>query len=657
MPLTTRTNKTYSSPPQMDLQVDYFNGGLNVLQQDNRLKKNESPKATNLMLQGEGFYTKRWGTKDYGASCGGSVLDGAGEYIKSDNTREIIMIANGKVYRHGISSCTEITGATFTAGVKASTLQIGGFLYIANGVDDLARYNGTTLSKYTQLSAPASPSASRGAGLSAGSFNNYYIITALNDVGETTGSIEVNETTNIVRTEWSGATQIITVSWSAVSGASRYQIYYDDESGYEVLLAETTSTSFVDDGTLTPNPYIEVPDDNTTSGPKFSDMDLSSNRIWGTKDPTNKYRVYWSGTGVNQGIFSDFYGGGWVDLEKGGRDKPIAVRHYKTGSGIGNATVFCSTPEGKGSIWQITLESLTIEGTTFVVPIPTKIIGSVGTSAPRSVVKVRDDIFFFNKDGVFVLGNEPNYFSVLRSNELSAKIRPIVRSITQSAIENVCAYFYDEKVFFSIPKTTDSNNRIVYYDMERKCWIGEWTIGFSLFLQHTDSNSNTKLLGGSTTDGKLVEISSAYGNDNGTAFNTIYLSPKFPVDSDWTQFNKTKKCYFRLNNARGRISVSIIGSEKRKQNIIQSTKTIETLTINTGLGFDPMGTVLLGQSNGVPSDFEFTSIIRYMKINKRLSDLQFRITTDTSDSTYVLVGLKSKGIKLSTNDPSDRRLN
>jgi len=656
MPIT-RVKPTYKPLPKLDLQVDYFNGGLNKLQEENRLKKSETPQATNMMLVGEGFWTKRWGTKTYGVDAGGSEVDGSGEFIKTDGTRELIVVANGKVWRMTSSGKTEITGATFTAGTPCSMVQIGGYLYIVNGTDPMARYAGSTLTKYTAISAPANPALSRGAGLSTGDYSNYYQVTALNDIGETVGSTEVDIKTDIKRSEWDEADEYIDFDFDAVATATRYQIYYDDESGYEVLLDEVETNSYKDDGSKTPNPYIEVPDDNTTGGPEFADICVSDNRIWGTKDSTNKYRVYFSGTGVNLGTFSDFYGGGWVDLEKGGRQQPVAVRHYKSGTGDSNATVFCSTPDGKGSIWQISLESLTVEDTSFIVPVSSKIIGSVGTDASRSVVNVGDDIFFFNKNGVMVLGNEPNYWGVLRTNELSARIRPIVRNIDDSNIDKVCAYTYDQKVFFSIPKATSGNNKIIYYDLEQTCWVGEWDIGVTMFMQFTDSNDTTRLLGGSTSDGKMIEFSVAYPDDDGTAFSTSFKSPRFNIDKDWTKFAKVKKCFFKFNDLRGNIAVTVVGSGKTQDSTIQGTKTILTEPTNTGLGYDLMGTIKLGDSAGSPANFEYSSLTRYLSINKRLKDLQFQITTNTSESEYVLVGLKAEGSLLDTSDPSSWRLN
>jgi hypothetical protein len=196
-------------------------------------------------------------------------------------------------------------------------------------------------------------------------------------------------------------------------------------------------------------------------------MEISGNRIWATHDVNNPYTVYFSGTGQFIGNFSDFYGGGWINLEKGGRERPTRVIHYQSGTGDGRATVLCSTPEGKGAVWQITISSATVGDSTFSVPAAGKVVGSSGTDSQLSVVADNNNIWFFNRRGIFTLGPEKNYYGILRTNELSSRIRPYIRGLIGSQINKVCSYFYDAKVFFSVPTSASGNNRIIYYDTER----------------------------------------------------------------------------------------------------------------------------------------------------------------------------------------------
>ena len=521
--------RRYKSPKQVVVDIRDFSGGYNSLVDEARLPTKFTPSVLNLIQVQDGLWKTRWGRDYYGEAISGEAsLDGVAEYIRSDGTRELIAVGGttGKIYKSTDGgSWTQIGTATLTPGYQVYFLQIKHQLYIANGVDNLLRYDGSTLQEYSQLSVPTNVTLTRGSGLSAGSYTVYYQVTAVNDVGETTASTEVSITVNRRRDEWNAASnEYIDISWDAVTGANRYNIYYADESGYEVFLATTTTTSYRDDGSDQPNEFLEPPDDNTTSAPKFKVMEISGNRIWATGNPDRPYRVYFSGVGQFLGAFSPWYGGGWVDLEKGGRDTPIAVVHYRTGRGDPIATILCSSPEGLGAIWQVELTATTVNDTSFSVPITYKIVGSIGSNAPLSVVKARDNIFFANKRGIFALRNKEQMFQVLATDELSQAIRPDYRSLNPAQIENICAYYYDGKVFFSAA-LGDENDSVFIFDLERGTWNWRWDFGVKQFLEYTDNNGRTHFLYVPVSGNRLVEISENFVGDFGEPFYQLYLSP------------------------------------------------------------------------------------------------------------------------------------
>ena len=649
-------NYTYTKVIPLDIQVDRFNDGSNTIQRASRLKPSEAAELLNLMLVDDGLPSPRWGTKVYGgAVTGAPQIDGFAEYVKSDGTRELVVVGGGKVWKKNGESWTEITGATFTAGQRAYFKQIAGFLYIANGTDPLARYDGTSLTTYTEISAPSNVVATRGSALTAGDYHYYVQITALNAIGETVGSTEATTTINKPRTEWAEANETMALTWDAVVGATRYQIYISDESGYEVLLTSVETNSYTDDNTATPNPYVEVPDANTTGGPKFGPMELAGNRLWGTKDPNNKYRVYGTGTGPNMGVFSDFYGGFWIDLEKGGRTEPQVVVDYRDGQGNSKATVICATPEGTGCVWQISLTDATVGDTTFTVPSATKVVGSAGTNAPATAVIAANDVYYLGEE-VNVLGNEKQFWGVLRTNKLSVKIRPYIQTISPAVKHKACAYYYEDKVFFSVSTNGSYNNRIFYYDRENLAWVVDWSVGVTQFGQFTDENGVTHFLGSSSTDGYLIEFSKNFLGDRGVAFTTRYVGPQFPVDKDWTKFAKLSKLHVRIANPKGAISVSVLGTGKTATFSTVASATVPTASAATGLGFDPLGSVQLGASNGSPTTFAIDNTQRHLSLKSRVRDVQVRIETTSLENGYTLLGYKIKGKILNLSEPSTESL-
>ncbi len=631
------------------LQIDEFGGGVNVNFSETRLKKNEAKEATNLMLIEDGIWDKRWGTKT--KITMGANIDGFFEYVKSDGTTEEIILAGGTIYKStDLATTTTLTGATYTAGKQCYGIQIGSNLYIGNGTDALIKYDGSTLSQYTALANPGTVTPTRGAGLSAGSYSYYYKVTAINSVGETAPSAEATITVNKDRNLWSAATEYIQLDWTVVTNATKYIIYYADTSGYEVKLAEVTANTYQDKGTAIPNPYIEPPTANSTGGPKLSQMWLSGNRLWGV-DPNNPYRAWFSGAGVYLGNFATGYGGGWVEVEKGGRSSAVGGIDFQ-----GKTHLICKTPEGKGAVWQITLDSQTISGTStsYIVPIPTKIIGQVGGEAPRGIILVENDAWFPNKNGVQILGNEPGVLNVLRTKEVSTKLRPYFRALDAGSISKICAYYYDAKVFISVPTSSGDPNKTVVFDWERTAWIKDWSVGFTQFGEFTDTNKTTHFLGSSGT--KLKELSSAYADDDGVAFAWKYLSPRIPVSDDWTQFGKIKRGYVRLRNTQGSINFTFSGTGKTKSFRTLATGTVTQGVSDTGMGWDQVGNFLVGSTNGKPTVFADESLIRYLTVNKLLRDMQWQVSGSAALDRAVITGLMAKGFLLAAGEPSSWKL-
>lgn len=651
----TKGNVSLGNRKRVGLKVEDFDGGSNTLFSQTRLKKNESAELTNMWLIEDGIPDKRPGTAAYGGVTWTARPDGAWEYRKTDGTRELIVVGDGKVWRvdPDAGTKTEITGATFTAGYPCDAIQISNKLYICNGQDALATYDGSTLSSYTQIAAPAwagTPLA-RGAGLSAGAITLYYRITASNLVGETTPNAEQSITVNLSRDSWSGATEYLDVDWAAVVGATKYTVYMSDASGFEVKLAETTDTTFRDDGTYSSNPYIEPPTSNTTGGPKFAQIALCGNRIVGAKDPNNPWRTYYSGTGINLGIFSSGYGGGWIDLEYGGKAVCIAPLDYQS-----VIHVFCKTDDGRGTIWQMPFEGVVVGSELINVPQPEKILPAIGCGDPRTITYVENDVLFWNAaNGLNALGNEPGILDVLRTNELTSKIRPYARALPNTG--DKCAYYWNSKVLvsFRTSSTTGSDfNGTIVFDRERNCVIKAWTVGVSQFLEFTDSAGTTHLLGIAANG--LIQFSENYQSDSGTAFAWNYLGPRFPIGDDFEAFGRHFRAAVKLRAVSGQVDITILGTGKTGTFESIATASVEGTLSQAGLGWDLLGDLVMGDTDGVVVSFDSDSLIRYLWANKLLREIQFKVSgTDVNDRA-VLLGYQFRGVRDETQKPLDWRL-
>lgn len=652
--------------PEVTVVLDDFKRGMITLANESMLPSNSAKESRNLMQTMDGRWTPRWGSDYYGVSTGGTLYGGS--TFTTDAGATHLVVASGTAIKRSTdngatwSSCS---GATITADHKVYMLQIGSYLYIANGVDNLIRYDGTTtLQVYSSVASPGTITPTK-TGLGATTYTASYKVSSVNGVGESAASAAGTVTISKTRDNWTAGTDYITVTFSKVTGATAYNIYYKDDlngGGVESYVGSVTQPSgstvtFTDTGDVNQplNTYVIAPVGDTTTGPTFSQMELSGNRIWATLDPDNPWRVFWSGTGPDIGAFSEFSGGGWIDLEKGGRERAKGVVHYRDGKGGAFATVLTSDPEGVGSIWQISLDTVTVGNISFSVPNAVKIVGSVGTDAPLSISKVRNDITFFNRRGWFSLGSRPQMLNLLSTDEISSNIRPDIQALSGSALGNVCSYYYDAKVFCSVPIGSDSNNAIYINDTERKNWSGPWSIGVERFFEYADTNGENHLLVIPVDGQTLIEISKTISGDLGTAFDSRYISGLIPVDKNRNSFAKVRYAYVELANPVGNISFSVLGTEKRRGFTQLKSITITDTVSNTGYSTQQFSNFQFSDSSVVPNVFSRSTIKKRIRINKLLNNIQFKITTSDRGTSYTLLTLQAKGYLVPTGDPSTWR--
>lgn len=655
------TLQQQKAPRPWTLNLDTFDGCATVLD-DVIAGKKYAKEAENMMQKQDGRWTQRFGRAYYGSVLTGeATLRGAGKYTTAAGVNEKIAIGSttGKAYKSiDGGAWSEITGATFD--LTATTYhfkQISNYLFICNGVDRLTRYNGSVLTRYTPILPPSGLGGTRTV-LTAGAFQNFYVVTALNDVGETIASNEINVTTNKVRDAWITATEWIDLAWTAVAGATTYQVYYSDLSGKEELLAEATTNAYKDNNTAVVNIYKVPSLTDTTGAPKFSMIATStagssSSRIWGIAPQEYKWRVFYSGAGQFIGTFSDAYGGGWIDLDYGSDSKVSLIEHFRSGKGDGSVNVYTDSPGGKGATWSITLSPITYGETTITIPNAEKIISNSGTAAGGAAILVGDTIMSMGEQGVVRLSNKENVSNVLSTTNISQNIRPSYLGLNFNLAKQFRAYVYQNFVFYSATEGLGENDIMFIYDQDLERWYWKWNFGCRQFLEYTENTSGkTKFLIVPTSGNRLVELSPNYSTDFGNSFNTSFLSGLIPVSDDQYEFVKVLEALIVLGRPKGSITFEILGLEKKKGFASIASKTItDTLQANEFWTGSLGEITLMGEEDG-PVTYTQASVKKRKRVGKSLSNIQFRVSSNSAGTEYTILGIQAIGVFDPTRPPS-----
>ena len=153
---------------------------------------------------------------------------------------------------------------------------------------------------------------------------------------------------------------------------------------------------------------------------------------------------------------------------------------------------------------------------------------------------------------------------------------------------------------------------------------------------------------------KTIQTDKSKLLNNSFTQNSILTTRSAKLRKD---FLKLKKVFIKLGTPRGAINFEVLGSGKSGGFTSLGSATIASLYSMTGMGFDGMGSVLMGSSEGTPSVYSDSADPRYIKINKKLKDIQLRITTNSLDADYTLQSFIFSGNQLRVNPPSSWKVN
>lgn len=627
MPLPTTRLPQYRPARDLEVSWDSFRRGLNTLLRETELEKNELAQADNIMLVGSGVPTRRWGSANYFLAGATGSVRGLKGYYKTDGTNELIALTDwGLLTKKSGASYAICAGASWASGYDANMVQLNDNLYIVNGVDTFKRYNGTTISSFATLSVPSSLLATKYSG-ATGSLTYSWRVSAENDVGETLASTAV--TLGYLPQDMTTASVLISWTTSSPSSGVKGYVIYGREAGNETFLSRinSSSRSFLDDGTNEPAVLSEPPTADSTGGPIAKYIIKQDNRLILGNISGKKSRVMFSGKLQNAEKFHWSQGGGYIDIDIDSGDDITGLELFQN-----KIVVF-----KEKSIWELTIGTVTIGNWTIANPTVSAITNSHGAVSNKTIVPVENDVFFLTRKGVYVLGYEPNILNVLRTNEISARVRPFFDNLSYSDLQQASAEYIDKRYLVSFP----SIKKTIAYDRERLAWTGPWitTFGINNWHVYFDSDGVQKWLAGDSSDSYVSDFHSGYTNDKGTAFNTI-LRTKKENFGDWSVFKTIKDLFLNFRNVQGEVGVQVqIEDRSGAVNVVESFS-VSTTSANSGWGSSLWGNTLWGDSETHGTKTNINDLVKWVLLNKTARSIQLDIRTSGSNDNYELLGVR-----------------
>lgn len=226
----------------------------------------------------------------------------------------------------------------------------------------------------------------------------------------------------------------------------------------------------------------------------------------------------------------------------------------------------------------------------FVVELITSSYGAVSHGA---IAQVENDCYFLTDKGVYVLGNEPNYYASIRTNELSSRIKTLLQRINPAYWDLCVSDYHDDRYFLSVPLDTNTEcNALIVYDRRFYAWAYWDNIrANALYLfKDKDNDDATHFYFTEYSSANMCEFIPGLYSDKGEAIEQVFITRAF----DGKKLDREKYWYvfrpiFRLTT--GTVQISFIN----ENGSIGRPATVAPV-LTGGIGTDQFGSLLLGTS-------------------------------------------------------------
>jgi hypothetical protein len=624
MPIFDTREPVYKRRKDAKAEWDTCRKGLNLLLRPTELGRDEMAIADNIMLVGSGVPTGRWGTEVFfNANVTGSVR-GFGKYKNNAGTTDefFALTDEGFLAKKDGTSYEVISGQSWPSGSQIHTEQLGGSTYIVSSDVDFTSYAGSSLSVFSQIAAPTGLYATNYSGVTGTNRASYKIVAIGANGGQTTPSANYVLSTlpsilsdTEVHLFWTGP------SCATLSG---YEIYRGS-AGDEMFLASVDPlvTNYVDRGEPA-SQVVMTPVTNTTGGVKSNFITKYKDRLL-VVDQAEPNKLLISGRYPFHTKFSWYDGGGYIYIDPDSGDNITGIAVQPISDKIVVYKNYAS--------YSVELSLVQIGNYYVLDPSYIPISTSVGCSHQATIQTVENDSFYFGRNGVYVTGYEPNFLNIIRTNEVSAKVRSYLDELNETDYDTACALYVDHKYILSFPRKKE----MIVYDRERGAWLGPWKFpfGISHMTKYIDSTGNEKWILGSYEDNKVYTFNVDINNDNGTAITKTLRLNKEDF-GDWTTLHIVEFFYFLFRNITGETTVSILLEDKDGVTTTAKSFTISGAEVggSTGWGMDMWGTVKYGQTNTYSVSVSTDEIPRWGTLFKEARYIQLEITCTSVGSQF-----------------------
>jgi hypothetical protein len=334
---------------------------------------------------------------------------------------------------------------------------------------------------------------------------------------------------------------------------------------------------------------------------------------------TNNTGVLATVQGVPGATVFNGQGAQYIDVQPGDSDKITGLSVFQN-----NLIIF-----KERSIFQFSFD-------TSGEPVLQMITQAYGCVSFKSVQRVDNDVFFLTRNGVYVLGYEPNYFAIIRTNELSARIHPLIQTINPANFMNACSMFHQYVYYLGIPASTSYNSLVLTYDRRYQAWSTLNLYQPESFCIYNNTNNNETMYFTSGTSNQIFQITPGVYSANGSAINSYWYSKSYDL-GNFNLYKRWVDCAIFFRQLVGTVTVTFYTDN----GILVDTFSISNAS-SGGLGNDQIGAFLIGgniSSSSSDTSGSAVNVPYRFTIGQKSRTIQVQVANSNINENFVILGL------------------
>lgn len=664
--------------PKIDrVSVKNWLKGTTTALDDGRTPVDGLRASGNVILDQDGTIRPRPSLVRYGTQPTGTILGEVYEFRKASATPGAVdeywlitmqLVAGvAKIYVNKDGGAwTVCNGKTYSTTASAHFMQVDNKVLIMNGSDFLSYLDIPTLivTPFVALSAQSITSAVA-TGIGGAGFTYYYQVTANSTVGETAASVATSVAVTKLRDLWIAASEYVTVTWpanpTAVAGTT-YNVYLAVQNpaggGTATLIASgVQGLTFRDDGTAAADVNTPAPLGDSTAGPKCTRGTVINGQVFLVGDKDNPRYIRYGGTGASVLDFSPFNGGGWVEIARGTKEIPVAVKAFRDGRGNPQINVLCQGTNGTGKRYLMSSQTVTVGTTVIAFFDITEDNGQDGTDSPDGVIVYRDSIWYPSRDGFKTTGTKPQLQNILSTDTVSETILNDVRNLNSAYMSLCVGLAFQGRLYWAVANGATTNNEIWILDLNRGgAWMKPWNIAASWMMLYNDNSGQTHHI--ILKNNVMYELTYAQAsNDDGTAFATNATSGLIKFSEDTLEWAKVIDISFVLLRPQGVINFAVSG--KTEDSSFAGVGTGSYVGSSSVAGWGEAGwggapNKIFGWSNFsvVPISFGAAQQLVTVEVDEELNYIAWELDTGSIATDYQLADVIIRKINIGVKDLS-----